>query len=317
MYPSRSGQASSGYYDPTHDQSEQPHHDGGASSHANHYSRSSSVSSAGGYQQLPSQQYSSIPSQQAPYSHPHYPEQRQYSFGAPGSAHPVPSQHAQFQQRSSSDGVAYITDQVVPPIVRRTSLPVHTAPRERSMSMSYHQPGPAAATSYSQQQYAHDAHYPHTNAQYPPSSYRASVSNPAPQQHPPQIAQFARPTPTRLNTDGPYHSVESHLSDSPVMSHSPSHARGELGVPNLPQPYLQQNSPVITNPARPHVCDSCGLSFVRGHDLKRHKDTHSNAKPHICDCGKSFSRKDALKRHIFLKSCRGKESINGYATSED
>ncbi|KAJ7275734.1 hypothetical protein C8J57DRAFT_1311554, partial [Mycena rebaudengoi] len=43
----------------------------------------------------------------------------------------------------------------------------------------------------------------------------------------------------------------------------------------------------------------CVLSFDRHHDLKRHRETHAGERPYLCNggCGKTFTRKDALKRH--------------------
>ena len=70
------------------------------------------------------------------------------------------------------------------------------------------------------------------------------------------------------------------------------------------------SSPSLDQP-RPHVCGICQAAFHRNHDLKRHKDVHNDTKPYVCQCGRAFTRKDALKRHMFLKSCgkdKGHES---------
>jgi len=71
----------------------------------------------------------------------------------------------------------------------------------------------------------------------------------------------------------------------------------------LAQPTSYSEYPA--SPTRPFSCDMCALSFNRQHDLKRHRETHTGEKPYLCNggCGKTFTRKDALKRHQLVKGC--------------
>ncbi|KAI0051831.1 hypothetical protein FA95DRAFT_141390 [Auriscalpium vulgare] len=80
-------------------------------------------------------------------------------------------------------------------------------------------------------------------------------------------------------------------SQSPTHSSMPMHGGDQVQYPASPQ--------------RPFACDMCALSFNRQHDLKRHRETHSGEKPFLCNgpCGKTFTRKDALKRHQLVKRC--------------
>ncbi|KAI9202902.1 uncharacterized protein BJ171DRAFT_163458 [Polychytrium aggregatum] len=50
---------------------------------------------------------------------------------------------------------------------------------------------------------------------------------------------------------------------------------------------------------RNHQCNTCGSTFRRSHDLRRHeRSLHSTDRPYEClVCHKTFSRMDALKRH--------------------
>ncbi|KAJ7238820.1 hypothetical protein B0H12DRAFT_86800 [Mycena haematopus] len=71
----------------------------------------------------------------------------------------------------------------------------------------------------------------------------------------------------------------------------------------LPPPLHGGDFPA--SPSRPYPCDACPLSFERHHDLKRHKITHVGERPYVCNggCEKTFTRKDALKRHQLSKEC--------------
>ncbi|EMD37900.1 hypothetical protein CERSUDRAFT_123724 [Gelatoporia subvermispora B] len=110
-------------------------------------------------------------------------------------------------------------------------------------------------------------------------------------------------------------------------SHSASYSYGHPSSPPLssslastpPSQYPAQiaftqqmsSSQYPASPQRPFSCDMCALSFNRQHDLKRHRDTHTGEKPFLCNggCGKTFTRKDALKRHQLVKRCGIDEGV--------
>jgi DNA-directed RNA polymerase subunit RPC12/RpoP len=56
---------------------------------------------------------------------------------------------------------------------------------------------------------------------------------------------------------------------------------------------------------RAYGCGMCGKRFLRPHDLKRHKITHIEGyKPFECThCGVTFTRQDAMHRHVNAKRC--------------
>ena len=70
-------------------------------------------------------------------------------------------------------------------------------------------------------------------------------------------------------------------------------------IREIPPQIIGLSSESPTSPGKPYSCDLCALSFNRQHDLKRHRETHTGEKPYLCNggCGKTFTRKDALKRH--------------------
>ena len=114
------------------------------------------------------------------------------------------------------------------------------------------------------------------------------------------------------------YNLQPHISSSstipPTGSNRSRHAHHGSST-NMYSPYnpskaVSSSSPGLDTP-RPHVCGICQAAFHRNHDLKRHKDVHNDTKPYVCQCSRAFTRKDALKRHIFLKSCgkdKGHES---------
>lgn len=119
-------------------------------------------------------------------------------------------------------------------------------------------------------------------------------------QHPqPQSQIYPNPRQQPVPSN-PYATAPAYPTQPPPQPHPHS-------LQNIPQypPSMTFSAPTEgssqypASPQRPFSCDLCALSFNRQHDLKRHRDTHTGEKPFLCNggCGKTFTRKDALKRH--------------------
>jgi uncharacterized Zn-finger protein len=170
------------------------------------------------------------------------------------------------------------------------ALPQQSAGRPRTYSQTQSYSGPQNEHSYAPYQ---SQSYMVPSQGLPPQAQQERWEQAAMVQRP--HTSFAnKPPPPRIDTAAP----EGYFSSS----HSPHSSYGNSPVARDHLASVDANSSAALG-ARPHVCDVCQTAFARGHDLKRHKETHSNTKPHSCECGKSFTRKDALKRHVFLKSC--------------
>lgn len=156
-----------------------------------------------------------------------------------------------------------------------TAVPPHTL----STHANYHLADPSLHYTYSTR-----TDRPLSMSMHQPSAYHANGAHTM-STHSPN----SRPRSTH-----PY----GYTSASPP--HSPSMPSHPSMYPSHPA-YAQQTSmsQYPASPQRPFSCDMCALSFNRQHDLKRHRDTHTGEKPFVCNggCGKTFTRKDALKRH--------------------
>ncbi|CAO3568138.1 unnamed protein product [Mortierella alpina] len=54
---------------------------------------------------------------------------------------------------------------------------------------------------------------------------------------------------------------------------------------------------------RPHACQHCPKTFARVHDRDRHMNSHRTEKPHVCIvCQSRFGRQDAVIRHLKLSN---------------
>ncbi|KAF8807263.1 hypothetical protein BYT27DRAFT_7097950 [Phlegmacium glaucopus] len=106
----------------------------------------------------------------------------------------------------------------------------------------------------------------------------------------------------------------SHLGFTPSLAHSsvsPLHISAQLPTVTsvTPQPVEESKG----DPRKKYRCTACPRAFARAYNLKTHMATHdpNRFKPHVCpqrSCGRSFSRKHDLGRHLI--SIHRDESIS-------
>ena len=131
---------------------------------------------------------------------------------------------------------------------------------------------------------------PSTGYYSPQISQRSGHAHPLVQ---PSYSEIYPQSPPRPAPLPPRSHVQAPSNTAPIMI-PPYHYQPPQAISISPQ--------FPSSPSRPFSCDLCTLSFNRQHDLKRHRETHTGEKPYLCNggCGKTFTRKDALKRHQVL-----------------
>lgn len=174
-----------------------------------------------------------------------------------------------------------------------------------------HQPSPTVVQQQQQQQYAYG--HPLSSVQaVPPHQVYGIPSARAP--------TYPSSSPVQGYTVPSQHSVYPPPTGADSVANSARHEHSHSRSYSVPQPGFASSAYAYddrtpthqadmtmsvsdqqfpASPQRPFACDMCPLSFSRQHDLKRHRETHSGEKPFLCNggCGKTFTRKDALKRH--------------------
>ncbi|PIL36195.1 transcription factor [Ganoderma sinense ZZ0214-1] len=210
----------------------------------------------------------------------HHPSLR----GASHSPHSVPGYDAMSAQAQAIAAQYQLNDGQI----HYSHIP--TSDRRSSMSVSQY--GAHAVESHygsPGSQVAGRAHSHSHSHSYPHSSSHATIP------HSPSLGY----SQTQTMTANAYATPLSSSPQSPSMSNMATAQYASQAA------YAQQVSSYPASPPRPFACDMCALSFNRQHDLKRHRDTHTGEKPFFCNggCGKTFTRKDALKRHQLVKRC--------------
>ncbi|KAG6829286.1 hypothetical protein H0H92_005040 [Tricholoma furcatifolium] len=183
--------------------------------------------------------------------------------------------------------------------------------------------GPPSSITLSSESSAHDTlsfysepfHSPQTSYSFEMDFNRICVDDayPIPQDDPNSFGPLP-PTPPRSPPTKPY--ARSSFSDyvpakrisddfysqlglTPTIS--PAHIStsvvpSNVGIPSPPQDKA-------ADPRKKYKCQNCPRAFARAYNLKTHMATHdpNRLKPHVCphpSCGRSFSRKHDLGRHL-------------------
>lgn len=211
-----------------------------------------------------------------PGGHDQYPSSSYVTHNTPASLRPGQASPSSYQTVMAETGGYQSPD--------RQSSPYNTLRGLPAQTLSYHPLDPAASNQ--------TAHHPAPALQHPASPPQQS---PLPYSHPRSLqahAAVSYPSPPPLHP-------------APLAAPASSHYHTQYSPAQVSYSSMDNSSQYPASPQRPFSCDLCALSFNRQHDLKRHRDTHTGEKPFLCNggCGKTFTRKDALKRHQLVKRC--------------
>lgn len=101
-----------------------------------------------------------------------------------------------------------------------------------------------------------------------------------------------------------------------LQSGKRSHVCDICGATFTRQHNLKSHFLTHTSSKKEFICSECGSEFRRSHDLKRHQKLHTGEKPFACvTCGRRFARADALGRHT--KSTGDAGCVNSRKTVSD
>ncbi|KAF8168257.1 hypothetical protein B0H34DRAFT_779654 [Crassisporium funariophilum] len=109
------------------------------------------------------------------------------------------------------------------------------------------------------------------------------------------------PPPRRSSTSSS--DYYSHMGYSPSHGHSVSPLHVTTQLPTVASVSPQPSDEYKGDPRKKYRCAACPRAFARAYNLKTHMATHdpNRLKPHVCpqrSCGRSFSRKHDLGRHL-------------------
>ncbi|KAI9202744.1 uncharacterized protein BJ171DRAFT_513111 [Polychytrium aggregatum] len=167
----------------------------------------------------------------------------------------------------------------------------------------HHHPPPHLATSYEQAHHSYpDLHLPHHHQQHHQHHYGAG--NYPITTHYPASLSYAPAVPANHMNAANMSAFPNPAASTSTFPHS-SLAGGLTPAPLPVDPYGSGMQTPDSPDDRPFRCPDCPKTFLRKQDLRRHAIIHDPVSPgYKCThCGTSFTRSDALYRHVKGKRC--------------